>query len=49
MYNTNDFGNKTLKIVLVYLLEVIVVNLALNVLVAFSGYVFLKIFLSSSV
>jgi hypothetical protein len=41
MYNANDFGNKTFKIVLVHLLKVIVVNLAFDILIAFSGYIFL--------
>ena len=49
MYNINDFGSKTLKIVLVYLLKVIVINLAFNVLIALGSSIFLKIFLSSSV
>ena len=49
MYNINDFGSKTLKIVLVYLLKVIVINLALDILIAFGSYIFLKILLYSSV
>jgi hypothetical protein len=49
VYSANNFGNKAFKIVLVYLLEVVVINLAFNVLIALSSNVFLKIFLSSSV
>jgi hypothetical protein len=49
MHNTNNFGNKALKIVLIYLLKIIVINLALDILIAFSSYIFLKILLYSSV
>jgi hypothetical protein len=49
MYSANDFSSKAFKVVLVHLLEVIIINLAFNVLVALSNSVFLKIFLSSSV
>jgi hypothetical protein len=49
MYSIDDFGSKTLKIVLIHLLEVIVIDLALNVLIVFNSCVFLKILLYSSV
>jgi hypothetical protein len=49
VYNANDFGGKAFKIVLVYLLKVIVINLAFSVLIALNSNIFLKIFLSNSV
>jgi hypothetical protein len=49
VYSANDFGNKAFKIVLVYLLKVIVINLAFGVLIAFGSCVFFKILLYSSV
>jgi hypothetical protein len=49
VYNTNDFGGKVFKIILIHLLKVIVINLAFNVLIALSSSIFFKIFLSSSV
>jgi len=49
MHSIDNFGNKTLKIVLVHLLEVIVINFALNILIAFNSYIFFKILLYSSV
>jgi hypothetical protein len=48
VHSTNDFGNKVFKIVLVHFLEVVVINLAFDVLIALSSSIFLKIFLSSS-
>jgi hypothetical protein len=49
VHSANDFGSKAFKIVLVYLLKVIIINLAFDVLIALGNSVFFKIFLSSSV
>ena len=49
IYNTNDFSSKAFKIVLVNLLKVIVINLALDILIALNSYILLKVFFSSSV
>jgi hypothetical protein len=49
VHSANDFGGKVFKIVLVHLLEVVVINLAFDILMALGGSIFLKIFLSGSV
>jgi hypothetical protein len=49
VYSANDFGNKAFKIVLVYLLKVIVINLAFGILIALSSSIFFKIFFNSNV
>ena len=49
MYAADDISSKALKVVLIHLLEVIILNLAFNVFMAFGSCVFFQIFLSSSV
>jgi hypothetical protein len=49
VHSANNFGNKAFKIVLVYLLKVIVINLAFDILIALGSSIFRKIFFNSSV